>query len=134
MHTRERRPAALAAALLLVAAGLAGCSSPTEPSERALVTFRVGAEQFRVQLNSQEQVDAARRAQQGGRARIPSGRIVPGTSENTGWSWHLEDVNFAEVTIELCDGLPSDVERGSVQFGGGRFCPWSASVISIVES
>ena len=122
--------------LLFLATGLAGCdrSSPTAPAERALVTFQVGGEQFRVQLTSKDQVDAARRAQQGGAARIPSGRIIIGTRENANWSWHLEDLTFAEVTIELCDGRPSDVERGGAQFGGGRFCPWTATVISIVEN
>ena len=134
----ERRPtkSTMAVALLLfLAAGHAGCDdSPTAPSARALVTFQVGGEQFRVQLNSKDQIDAARRAQQGGAARIPSGRIILGTSENAGWSWHLEDLAFVEVTIELCDGRPSDVERGGVQFGGGRFCPWNASIVSIVEN
>jgi hypothetical protein len=122
--------------LLFLAVAASGCerSSPSAPAERALVTFQVAGEQFRVQLSSQDQVDAARRAQQGGAARIPSGRIVMGTRENTNWSWHLEDLTFAEVTIELCDGRPSDVERGGAQFGGGRFCPWKASVISIVEN
>ena len=106
-----------AALLLLLAAGPAGCDSPTTPSaDRALVTFQVSGEQFRVQLNTKDQVDAARRAQQGGAARIPNGRIVTGTRENANWSWHLEDVAFAELTIELCDGRPSDVERGGVQY------------------
>jgi len=26
---------------------------------------------------------------------------VAGTQVNTGWTWHLEGVTFAEVTIEL---------------------------------
>jgi hypothetical protein len=52
---------------------------------------------------------------------------------NTGWTWHLEDVEFAETTIELCDGRPSDVEREGAQFGGGRFCPWTARVLDIDE-
>jgi hypothetical protein len=126
----------MAVALLLVlVAGLAGCegNGPTEPSERALMTFQVGGEQFRVQLG-EDQVDAALRAQQGGAARIPSGRIVVGTGENSGWSWHLEDVAFVEVAIELCDGRPADVERGGAQFGGGRYCPWNASTVSINEN
>ena len=78
-------------ALFLVLA--AGCAdSPTAPSAPALVTLQVAGEEFRIQLNSQDQVAAARRAQQGGPARIPNGRIVLGTNENSGWSWHLEDV------------------------------------------
>jgi hypothetical protein len=63
----------------------------------------------------------------GGLARIPTGRIVSGTRVNAGWSWHLEDVAFVEVAIELCDGRPSDVERQGATFGGGRFCPWTAT-------
>jgi len=42
-----------------------------------------------------------------------------------------------EEVIEACDGADhapppfSDVERAGVQFGGGRFCPWSATVVRI---
>ncbi|HTV03070.1 MAG TPA: hypothetical protein VMF13_21155, partial [Luteitalea sp.] len=77
------------------------------------------------------QIDAARAAQAGGRARIPNGRLVAGAQINTGYSWHVEDVEFAEATIELCDGLPSHVQREGVNFGGGRYCPWSAQVLSV---
>jgi len=121
--------------LLVVALGLlaasCGSDSPTSPSTMATVTLAVGSETFRVALATPEQVAAARAAQAGGRARIPNGRIVAGTQVNTGWTWHLEDVAFAEATIELCDGRPSDVERQGPAFGGGRFCPWSATVIRI---
>jgi len=121
--------------LLVVALGLVaascGSDSPTSPSTMATVTLAVGSETFRVALTTPEQVAAARAAQAGGRARIPNGRIVAGTQVNTGWTWHLEDVAFAEATIELCDGRPSDVERQGPAFGGGRFCPWSATVIRI---
>jgi hypothetical protein len=118
---------------LLVAAALAiACgSSPTPPSSSAVVTLSVGSETFRVALTTADQVAAARAAQSGGRARIPNGRVVAGTQVNAGWSWHLEDVTFAEAAIELCDGRPSDVERSGAQFGGGRFCPWSATVVRI---
>lgn len=108
-----------------------GDGTPTAPSSGALVTFGVANETFRVSLTSPSQIVAARAAQNGGRAQIPNGRIVPGTQANTGWSWHLEDVRFAEVTIELCDGRPSDVERQGIAFGGGRFCPWSATIVRI---
>jgi hypothetical protein len=43
----------------------------------------------------------------------------------------LEDLTFAELTIELCDGRPSDVERQGTLFGHGRFCPWTAVVVDI---
>ena len=120
--------AILLAVLLLTACG---DGSPTAPSGGAIVTFRVVNETFRVLVTGANQIAAARAAQNGGPARIPNGRIVGGTQVNTGWSWHLEDVEFVELTIELCDGRPSDVERAGVSYGGGRYCPWGATVISV---
>ena len=114
-------------------ASACGDNAATAPSTGALVTFSVGGETFRVSLTSSDQVASARAAQSGGPARIPNGRIVPGVQVNAGWSWHLEDVMFVESTIELCDGRPSDVERQGTAFGGGRFCPWTATVIRIDE-
>jgi hypothetical protein len=116
----------------VLALTLAGCSDDsTSPSDTAVVTFNVAGESFRIQLVGERQIDAARAAQAGGPARIPNGRILAGTVVNTGWSWHLENVEFAEAAIELCDGRPSDVERQGVQFGGGRFCPWTARIVAI---
>jgi hypothetical protein len=112
-------------------ASACGNGTPTAPSAGALVTFAVASETFRVSLTSSDQVAAARAAQSGGPARIPNGRIVPGMLVNAGWSWHLEDVMFVESTTEVCDGRPSDVERQGTGFGGGRFCPWTATVIRI---
>jgi hypothetical protein len=126
---------------VLIAGSLSGgflmssCGGDTvsAPSPTALVTFAVQSETFRVSLTNSEQLAAARAAQRGGRARIPIGRIASGAQVNTGWSWHLEELTFAEATIELCDGRPSDVERQGTQFGGGRFCPWSATIVRIDE-
>jgi len=42
---------------------------------------------------------------------------------------HLEELAFVDVAIELCDGRPSDVERGGAQF----FCPWNPSIVLIGE-
>ena len=124
------RPSTLMAAAALGMALSIGCNAtPNAPSPAAVVTFAVATETFRVALNTSDQVAAARAAQAGGRARIPIGRIQPGAQINTGWSWHLEDVTFAEATIELCDGRPSDVERQGTQFGGGSYCPWSATIV-----
>jgi hypothetical protein len=127
----EPRRLSLPARLLGVFLLSAGCDTPTAPSDTALATFRVAGEMFRVQLVGQSQIDAARAAQNGGSAQIPLGRIVAGSGVNTGWSWHLVDVEFVEAGIEVCDGRPSDVERQGVGFGEGRFCPWSARVVAI---
>jgi hypothetical protein len=123
----------LTVVLLTVVAGC-GRGTPVAPSSGALVTFRVTNEVFRVLLTDADAMAAARAAQNGGPANIPNGRIVAGTQVNTGWSWHLEDVEFAEVSIELCDGRPSDVERQGVGYGGGRYCPWGATVVRIDEN
>lgn len=52
---------------------------------------------------------------------------------NIGYSWHIDpgSVEFADVTIEVCDGLPSDVEKGIIT--SDRYYPWSAEVIGIEE-
>lgn len=119
---------------LIVAAGVGsacGSSNPAAPSGAATAVIRVSGETFRVLLTTAAQIQAARAAQQGGPARISNGRIVMGAQVNLGYSWHLEDVEFAEVTIEVCDGRPSDVQRDGPAFGGGRFCPWGAQVLSV---
>ena len=125
----------LAVATMLAACA---CAAPSPvipaPGDTAVVKFKVSDESFRVRLTTMAQIEAAKAAQAGGTARIPNGRIVAGTDVNTGWSWHLVDVTFAEVTIEVCDGRPSDVEQGGVNFGGGRFCPWTAEIVSISPS
>jgi hypothetical protein len=121
--------------LMNAAFAVGGCSRdpPAAPSSTRVVTFSVRSETFRVALSSADQLAAARAAQNGGPARIPNGRIVLGVEANTGWRWHLEELSFAETTIELCDGRPSDVEREGTSFGGGRFCPWAAVIVRIDE-
>ena len=126
---------AVLSALLLSALTAASCSGTvTSPSPSAIVTFTVANETFRVQLTDAASIAAARAAQNGGPNTIPNGRIFAGTQVNAGWSWHLENVEFAAVTIELCDGRPSDVERAGVGYANGQYCPWGAKVMSIVEN
>ena len=52
--------------------------------------------------------------------------FAAGAEVNTGYSWHLVDVTFVEIAIELCDGLPSHVEAAGVGYANGRYCPWGA--------
>ncbi|MCC7123823.1 MAG: hypothetical protein IT178_03185 [Acidobacteria bacterium] len=121
--------AAVMAATLLTS----GCDdSPTGPTDAAIVTFGVGNETFRALLTTREQVRAAEAARDGGRASIPVGRLGAGNGGvNTGWTWHVDDVTFVEVAIELCDAVPSYVESVGPSFGNGQYCPWSARVLDI---
>lgn len=122
----------LSPALLCFAAAAASCgASSNAPSAPRTAVIDVSGETYRIELTSSDLVAAAEAARAGRGPRIPNGRIVMGTGVNKGWSWHVEDVQFAELTIELCDGRPSDVERLGTAFGGGRFCPWGASVVAI---
>lgn len=49
------------------------------------------------------------------------------------WSWHVADfTEFAESTIELCDGWPGQVEAGVADWignTGGQICFWSYTVV-----
>jgi hypothetical protein len=150
----ERRLAFLVMAVTAVAVGCGTAApsptptpSPTQaptatpaitpsasPSEGPVAVFRVGDEEYRVLLTDPEDVAIAQRLLMGDDTapRIPNGRIVRGeTSVNAGWSWSIdpESLEFADMTTEVCDGLPSYVEDGSLT--GDYFCPWSAELIEI---
>jgi hypothetical protein len=97
-----RLRALAAAALITIAASVnSACDDdgPTAPSEGAIATFRVENETFRVHLTTDEQIRGAELALGNGPAKIPNGRLVAGEDVNEGYSWHLVDVTFAEVTF-----------------------------------
>jgi hypothetical protein len=142
--TISRAVLTFALALAMAAAACAGASTspslapsrpstPSAPSGGVVVTFQVGAEQFRIELTDPADIDIARKLLAGEEAPgIPNGVVVRGDpGVNTGYSWHIDpaSVEFADVTTEVCDGLPSDVEAN--QITSDRFCPWNAKVIGI---
>lgn len=103
------------------------------PSGSVIVTFAVVDEEFRILLTDPDDIAIARQLWAGEEApSIPNGEIVRGeTGVNTGWSWHIEpsSVEFADMTIEVCDGLPSHIEDGTLTTE--RYCPWGAEVVDI---
>jgi hypothetical protein len=133
------RSAGLALRILTLATILAaaGCSTTDGGSgdlaSPVVVTFEVaGDERFKALLTEPADIDIARRLLDGEDVpSIPNGRVVRETGVNDGYSWSLDpnDIEFASVTIEVCDGLPSDVQTGAIS--GDRYCPWSAIVIGI---
>jgi Domain of unknown function (DUF6438) len=109
-------------------------SSPEEKG--IIVTFRVAdSEQYKIRLTDSTDIEVARKLLDGNKApSIPNGVVIRGSSDvNVGYSWHIDPdtVEFADVTTEVCDGLPSDVEKGLIT--SDRYCPWSAEVIAIDE-
>jgi hypothetical protein len=132
--------ALLCALLTACSAATPSTSGPPSPSPSGsastVVTVQVGDEQYRIQLVDPADIAIARQLLAGEEAPgIPNGRIVRGGDGgvNTGYSWHIDpnSLEFADVTTEVCDGLPSYVEDGSLT--GDYFCPWSAMVIAIDE-
>ena len=128
----------LVATLAVVAAlSAGGCSSGQVQSMTGrpgiVVTFEVDeGERFRVLLTDPvDQAQAERLLDGLDGPDIPNGRIVRETGVNEGWSWSLDpaDFEFADVTSEVCDGEPSEVERGALM--SDRYCPWSARVVEI---
>jgi hypothetical protein len=135
-----RRIAALAVAAIALP-GLVGCDDDgpiaatptTAPSGHAIATFKVGDETFKVEMATPELVDHAKRLLAGEDvSSIPIGSVVrsnPGP--NAPWSWHIDptSVQFADMTIGVCDGLPSYVEDHNIT--SEQFCPWSAKVVAV---
>jgi hypothetical protein len=126
----------------LLIAGAACNGSPTEPSELrggVLATFDVTGERFRVFVTNPttiQQLVALRDGTSG--ANIPNGRIHRGpgaANHNRPYGWHLdpEDIQMAEVTIEVCDGRPSFVQANIAEFVDNvrRYCPWNASLVEL---
>lgn len=131
---RGRRAAATLAVALSLVAGACGPGDGTpSPVAAVIVTFEVNeGEQFRVLLTEPADQAAASRLLAGEDGPdIPNGRIVRRTGVNEGWSWSIDpaDFEFADVTMEVCDGNPSDVESGELT--SERYCPWSARVVAV---
>jgi hypothetical protein len=102
-----------------------------------LATFDVVGEKYSIFITNQNTIREVLAVQSGtSKATIPSGLLVAGAVfYNPPWSWHIdsEDIQMAEITMELCDGTPSTVEKNLDYWlqTVKRFCPWSAKLVSI---
>jgi hypothetical protein len=123
--------------------GLIACTrtlvpiQPTPLPAGVVVTLRVAdAEEYRIRLTDQEDIVIAQKLLASEAApSIPNGRVVRGDTDiNVGYSWHIDpaSVEFADMTTEVCDGRPSDVENSVIT--SDRYCPWSAKVVAIVPA
>jgi hypothetical protein len=139
--TRQLRSSSLFFTIILAALLLAGCTSPESPELEGgiLATFDVLGEEYSIFITNEDTIDDVFALEAGtSNATIPSGKLLRGqVSYNKPWSWHIdsEDIVMAEITIELCDGLPSHVEENLDYWVDtvGRFCPWSAELVDIED-
>ncbi|HUG75537.1 MAG TPA: hypothetical protein VMM81_07705 [Acidimicrobiia bacterium] len=133
---------------LLVAAcgGSAGdtttTTSPTTTvptSGDVIAEFRTpDGETYRVLLTGVAAAQARAAFAAGENPGIPNGYIERGDGEvNLGHDWHIRDVEFADMTIEVCDGTVSYIDDlGYDEFvnqHGNQFCPWGAELVDLVE-
>jgi hypothetical protein len=146
-RARARHLVPLAAAAVLLLAGCAQPSTPTPtptaapiPSPGALVgiaTFEVAGdpdETYRIGLATPELLEHAQQLLEGEEvAAIPVGTVVRGGDGgvNAPWTWYIDPstLEFADFTTEVCDGLPSFVEREEVT--SPDYCPWLAKVTDV---
>ena len=130
-----RPPRLLALALL---AALAACAdAPAAPGNPApTFTLEVNGETFRLRADDAAVVAALRARARTGQRGVIMGTLAAGDGGfNAPHAWHLLPASVAlpDVTIELCDGRPSDLARDLPYWLGtvGRYCPWSARVAGV---
>ena len=125
-----KRTLGIASVAALAALALTGCvqSGPT------VVTFEVADQgTYKIELITPEQIQHVKDLMDGSEeGRIPVGTIVrDDPSVNAPWSWHIDPktLEFADQTIEVCDGLPEYVEDRTLT--SDTYCPWSAVPIKL---
>lgn len=150
------RISALPFVILLTAASLAliaGCATDTRSSAtgaatmsapQTLITFvfyhpaAEKGEEFFVARTSDPKVIAAARQQLSmapeKRNLHINGALARGDGGfNSPWRWHIRDNqwHFAQIGIELCDGVPRDIENDLDYWVDKvkRFCPWKARIM-----
>jgi hypothetical protein len=65
---------------------------------------------------------------------VPIGPLAWGDGGvNRGHRWHMVELQFADFTVELCDGTARAVDRDPLYWVEtvGYFCPWSGEVVKL---
>lgn len=123
------------AVLLLSPSTHATHTSPSLPSSGVYATFSAGNEVFHTSITNTAAINDAIALWRGqSTKRIPVGRLsCTAAGWNAPWHWHQvpSSVTFANYAVEVCDGLPSHVERGCLGFGMGYYCPWNAQMLQL---
>lgn len=114
----------------VLAAAMAGCSSPTEPADYAEFVVDVSGERFVLRLTDAETIRLADDNRFGRNQKFPLGPLRQGNGGfNAPWRWHFDPAGtrFVDLAIEVCDGRPSYVEQHLADYP--TYCPWGARVV-----
>ena len=112
-------------------------STPGDVVAPQVATFEVaGRETFKILLETQDLVDqAVVMLAEGANSGFPIGDVVrDDPSINAPWSWHIDpaSVIFTQMSIEVCDGVPSFVEDRTIT--SEQYCPWSAVLVDLAPA
>lgn len=123
--------------ILLLATLLAGCNEGALGVSRGgTFIVAVGDERFRVRIDNALLATRARDMMaRPSEQQIINGELARGDGGfNTGYGWHMKPntIQFADFTMELCDGRPSDVQSDITYWVDTvkRFCPWGGRFVS----
>jgi hypothetical protein len=112
-----------------------GCGSDNpvdQPSMGQYFTVDVVGEQFTMLVTDPATIQLALDNLDGKNQMHPTGRIMTGNGGfNNSWNWHFvpDTVRMAEVSVEVCDGLPSYVNAHITDFLTIGYCPWSGKIV-----
>lgn len=129
------------AVLCAAACVVAGCeANPNQPAQPEAV-FEVSAcsgQTFKMKLTDPQLIQQARNLIGQSEQPIVNGRLARGDGGfNQPYDWHLvpESVEFADLTVEVCDGCPQMVQDDLDYWieTVGRFCPWTSRVVRRVR-
>ena len=130
------RHIALHTAASLAYAVMTGCGESAAPADGVTPTFviEVNTEQFRLRASEPAMQAKLRAHLASGRVGVIYGAVRSGNGGfNAPYRWHLapETIETPDVSIELCDGRPSDVESDLAYWLGNvqAYCPWGARVV-----
>ncbi len=121
-------------AILVLVLQAAGPGQAAE-TQSYVVTVKTVQGNYRAVITDPETIEKAKlELAGGGDAGVPIGELAWGDGGvNKGHKWHVVDLQFADFTIELCDGTAKMVDRDPAYWIDtvGYFCPWSGEVVKL---
>ena len=114
--------------------GLFGCESSTGPDLHRDFIVDVNGERFIMRAIDPTTIQQAVNILNREENLFPIGPLRSGNGGfNTPWSWHMDpaEVRLTEVSVEVCDAMPSFVEENLNNFLRPEvgYCPWSARIV-----